>query len=424
MRLQCRWRCVAPAVLFAITAVGCARPGGEPAADSAVTGPALAATPADLPTGILVALAVLDKNPDGSPKTLPAQLGMLIRSGGEWRWRALDDADSNVYHKAMVYAPPGEAPGVLTLGGTQAVVKLWRGGSSQVLWRADFGGKWSRMREAEVGVIYGDGRGAIAVATDDQGVGAVLHPDGRGGFEVRELDRQRDIVVHEVELGDLDGDGTLEIYATPSEPNKVDGSAQRGSVVRYVPAKGEGRTLVADLGDRHAKEILVADVEGDGKQELYVSIEAVSGGGLEVKRYEAGTDPQAGVVVASIDDTQCRFLVPGDVDGDGKRELVAATFKKGLYLLRPPQAAGGAWTSELIEGDSSGFEHATMVADLDADGRDEVYAASDDDDEIRRYSWDGKGWQQELLTLHLDGKSRFTWNMMPAPVELLPMPAS
>ena len=46
--------------------------------------------------------------------------------------------------------------------------------------------------------------------------------------------------------------------ATPSEPNRLDGgAAQRGEVVRYVPATGEGRVVVADLGDRHAKEILV-----------------------------------------------------------------------------------------------------------------------------------------------------------------------
>ena len=31
--------------------------------------------------------------------------------------------------------------------------------------------------------------------------------------------------------------------------------------------------MVADLGDRHAKEILVGDVDGDGTDELYVSVE-------------------------------------------------------------------------------------------------------------------------------------------------------
>ena len=39
---------------------------------------------------------------------------------------------------------------------------------------------------------------------------------------------------------------------------------ERPLLERYVPAKNEGRKVVADLGDRHATEILVADVDGEG----------------------------------------------------------------------------------------------------------------------------------------------------------------
>ena len=51
--------------------------------------------------------------------------------------------------------------------------------------------------------------------------------------------------------------------------------------MRYVPsAEGAARrrTVVADLGTRHAKEILVEDVDGDGKDELYVAVEALMAG--------------------------------------------------------------------------------------------------------------------------------------------------
>ena len=58
--------------------------------------------------------------------------------------------------------------------------------------------------------------------------------------------------VHEIEIGDVDGDGVLEVYATPSEPNRLDGKPQSGVVVRYIPAKGEGRVVVADLGKRQS----------------------------------------------------------------------------------------------------------------------------------------------------------------------------
>ena len=121
------------------------------------------------------------------------------------------------------------------------------------------------------------------------------------------------------------------------------GSEQSGQVVRYVPAKGEGRVVVADLGTRHAKEILVDDVDGDGTDELYVVVEGklVKGSktqlehGIEVRRYDADTDPTAGHVIARLDDRLCRFVTPGDVDGDGQREMVIAAFSKGVWLARP-----------------------------------------------------------------------------------------
>jgi hypothetical protein len=358
-------------------------------------------------------MAVLGQNEDGSPKPLPARAGILTREGGKWRYRFIEDKESNVFHKAMAYG----SEGLLTLGGSKAAVKLWRpDGKTETLWEADFGGKFSRMRDAEVGDIYGDGKLSIAVGTHDQGVVALLRPDGTGKFAVQELDRAPETIVHEIELGDLNGDGDLEIYATPTPPNKLDGTEQPGKVVRYVPAAGEGPVEVADLGTRHAKEILVSDVDGDGRDELYVSVEAVSGGTVEIRRYDEDTDPKAENVVVRLDDKLCRFLTAGDVDGNGTKEIVAATHKRGLFLLRP----GSPWKVDLIASDSSGFEHAAILADLDADGRDELYVASDDQGEVRRYDWTADGWKKEVLVKFDDKLGRFTWNVMTVPVSLLP----
>ena len=366
---------------------------------------------------LLLSVSVFATNEDGSPKPLPARMAILTPDGSGWSHRFIEDPDSNVFHKAMVYRGGG-TEGILTLGGTQAAVKLWRpDSSSDTLWEADFGGEFSRMRDAEVGDIYGDGSAAIAVATHDQGVVAVLRPDGSGGFSMDQLDAMPDTIVHEIELGDLDGDGTIEIYATPSAPNEVDGTPQQGAVVRYVPATGEGPVVVADLGTRHAKEILVADVDGDGRDELYVSVEAVSGGQVEIRRYDADTDPAARRVIATLDDRLCRFLTVGDVDGDGVLEIVAATHRAGLWLLR---RAGDEWETALIAADSSSFEHATILLDLDGDGRDELYVASDDQGQVRRYTWENDAWQREIILEYADGFPRFTWNIMSAPVALLP----
>jgi hypothetical protein len=267
--------------------------------------------------------------------------------------------------------------------------------------------------------LFGDGKIALAVATHDQGVVAVLRPNDRGHWDVTELDRKPDTFVHEIELGDLDGDDVREIYATPSAPNKLDGTPQPGEVVRFVPGKGEGRTLVADLGMRHAKEILVGDVDGDGRDELYVSIEAAEGGNLEIKRYDAGTDPKAGAVVVTLADPMCRFLTAGDLDGDGKQEMVIAAKDTGLWLARPGADPKSAWTTESIDTDSKGFEHAALLADLDGDGVDELYAANDKAKQVNRYVWvEGKPVRETIYT-STSPNAVLTWNLMPVPVELV-----
>jgi hypothetical protein len=369
-----------------------------------------------LPNGLLLALAVLDKDEAGKPLPQPAQTGILTRTESGWSYQQIDDPDSNVFHKAMVYES-----GILTLGGTQAILKLWRKGApAEVLWQKDFGGKFSRMRDAEIADIYGDGSSTIAVATHDQGVVAVVKPNASGEYEAVELDQQADTFVHEIEIGDLDGDGTLEIYTTPSEPNRFDGTPQPGKVVRYVPANDEGGTVAADLGDRHAKEILVDDVDGDGTDELYVAVEAVTGGQVEIRRFDADTDPTRGAMIAELPDRLCRFLTAGDIDGDGKKEMVAATHKSGLWLLKPGVDAKAKWAVESIDKDSSGFEHASILADLDGDGVDELYVASDDHKEVRRYVWEGGKSEREVIHTYPESLSVFTWNIMPVPVEIIP----
>ena len=351
------------------------KPGAPPAP------PLAPPTARDLPRGLLLALSTFRDGADGKPVP-QSELVILTRAGGAWNAVSVSDPDSNVFHKAMVVDLPGAGPSLVTLGGMQAAIKRWQKGDGglapvETLWQAKFGGAFDRMRDAEAGDLFDDGKQALAVATHDQGVVAVVRAKQDGGWTATELDRKPDTFVHEIELGDLDGDGVREIYATPSAPNKLDGTPQPGEVVRFVPGKSEGRAVVADLGLRHAKEILADDVDGDGRDELYVSVEAAEGGSLEVRRYEAGTDPKAGAVVVTLADPMCRFLTAGDVDGDGKKEMVIAAKDTGLWLARPGAEARSAWPTESIDADSRGFEHAALLTDLDGDGTDELYVAND-----------------------------------------------
>jgi hypothetical protein len=142
--------------------------------------------------------------------------------------------------------------------------------------------------------------------------------------------------------------------------------------------------------------------------------------GVEVRRYEAGTPPLEGVVIAEVRDRLARFLTVGDVEGDGRRELVLAAFSSGLWLLRPGEDPMAPWRVESIDRDSGGFEHAALLSDLDGDGKDELYVASDKHKQVRRYAWDGARLAREVIYRRPDDRAVFTWNIMPVPLELVP----
>jgi hypothetical protein len=107
------------------------------------------------------------------------------------------------------------------------------------------------------------------------------------------------------------------------------------------------------------------------------------------------------------------------VDGDGKPEMVVAAKDTGLWLLRPGAEAKAAWRSQLIDSKSKGFEHAALLTDLDGDGVAELYVASDEHKQVRRYAWDGQRLAREIIHERHDPLPVLTWNIAPAPLSLL-----
>jgi len=367
---------------------------------------------------VLLAQAWFMKDANGKPKPGPARIQIWQQTPEGWQASILEDGDSNVFHKIIVQ-PDGS---LLTIGAEEAALKRWTYAdgkwSDDLLWTKEWGGKFNRIRDIEIGDVDNDGKDEYVMATHDGGVVAVYNPpeDGKAA-EVIELDARPDTFVHEIEIGDVDGDGKLEFFATPSDRNKANQS-QQGHLQMY---KWDGTTYqsttIDPMGETHAKEILVVDIDKDGKDDLFSVLEAETGPNkeivapVEIRRYTLQPDGTfTHSVVATINDRQTRFLVPGDFDGDGDIELVAAAMKTGLYFIDPHEEDGETkWTIKRFDSASSGFEHATWAADLDGDGKLELYVAGDDQRELKKYVWNDKKQTFDGTLLARLNKDTITW---------------
>jgi len=347
-----------------------------------------------------------------------AKLVLVYHTSKGWKTESIEDPESNVFHKATPFDK-----GILTIGANAAALKLWskvnNTWQAKTLWKTSFGGEQNRLRDIEIGDVTGDGKDDLVIATHDQGVVAVLQSKGEN-WEVTELNRFPQTFVHEIEIGDVNGDGIKEFFATPSAPNKVDGTPQPGKIIMFhYNGKTFKSSVVEEFPKRHVKEILVADVERSGHPDLFAVLEAemTKVGGeqqivdtVKIKRYHFDKGKFASDIVESLPDVFCRFLNCGDVNGDGKIDLIASTFKSGIWFLKRDK---NTWHKELIDKNSSGFEHATLVSDLDGDGLSEIYVAADDQGALRKYQWNGEKFKREDLLSLPEGNITFSLNALP-----------
>lgn len=358
---------------------------------------------------IMLAQAQFDYQKDESGKERPipgaARLVIFRNVDGKWNEDLLEDPDSNVFHKAIAFKPPVGEPGILTIGAGKALVKIWRRSAdqwtSETLWNPTFGGKFDRLRDIEIADLTGDGFDDLAIVTHDQGVVAVLVWSGTA-YEPLELTRLPNTFVHEVEIGDVDGDGLKELFTTPSLPNKLDGSVQPGEIDMFKYVNGKWvQSKVDTLESRHAKEVLCVTLDSEKNAVLFASLEGEKIGGpdagdttrIRLYRYVDGAFTHSDIT--SLPGRLCRFLNYGDTDGDGKRELIASTKGDGIFKITPVE--GTQWPASLIASETSGFEHATFLADLNADNRQEIVVASDDQREMRIYQWDGTRYTKSVI---------------------------
>jgi hypothetical protein len=191
-----------------------------------------------------------------------------------------------------------------------------------------------------------------------------------------------------IALADLDGDGKPDVVTiNQSDINRKVSILRNVSTVGSISFATEVDLAGADTGEKLA----VGDLDGDGKPDVVAG--SYIGQTVSVYRNAsiAGsitTNSFAAPVVFAVGG-RVHTVAIGDLDGDGKPDLAAVTeLPSKLSLFRNTSTPGSFTTSSLgtrIDFASGNNAVGVAIADLDGDGRPDLAAGNFDDNTVGIY---------------------------------------
>jgi putative cell wall-binding protein len=336
--------------------------------------------------------ALADVDGDGRPELFIGVGGDQERTGAVYSF-ATDDghvrfrralADNDFPSGAPVHSSPAIADvngdGALDVAiGALGVRSLWalRGSDGTPLTGRDlFYWDDTIFSTPAVADVNGDGVSDVVVGGDSSPGPPVDHRGGMvravsgSGQSLWEF-RTNDIVRSSPAIGDVDGDGRLEVvFGGGDYWHGSDGSA----VFALDAATGALRWRRDTNGITNASPAL-ADIDGDGDLDVAMGTfnsasRGINGGSVYALDGRDGRDLK-GFPVASGGGVVLGGIVTVDADGDGGQDLVVPT---GAYLSVFSGKSGDRLFN-LAEGDGVGFQNSAAVADVDGNGKLDIIGA-------------------------------------------------
>ncbi len=181
--------------------------------------------------------------------------------------------------------------------------------------------------------------------------------------------------------GDLDGDGKSEIVTANYNDNTV--SVLYNNTGGQINGSSFSTRINFAVGT-NPYAVAIGDVDGDGKPDLVVANYGASTVSV-LRNMTAGGGISPGSFAPKVDFSVGNFTYPiavaiGDIDGDGKPEVLAAnSLANNLAVLRNTSTPGSitaASFAPLVDFATGASPHSVAIGDIDGDYRPDVVTAN------------------------------------------------
>ncbi len=302
-----------------------------------------------------------------------------IVGGGRW----FKHEDGNKYSVEVIDALESftrTAAGQLVKGGRPEVVLVIGDGVGRLKWYEYLEDRWvgrdltghdiDHGHSLQVADIDGDGNLDIFCAemnldlSNPDAASRVFLGDGKGDFTTTVV--SRGFGNHESRLGDLDGDGDLDILGKPYnwQTPRLDIWLNQSRAALTEAGIPFEHVIIDDHGPENPHTKTIGDINGDG----YVDALAAGSSGGPLYWYESPAMSRH--LIAPSGTWSCDAEV-ADVDGDGDNDLIISEYYQKNRLewyenaRTTADSAGERWKLHIIGAPRA---HDIEVADLDADG--------------------------------------------------------
>ncbi|MGW4212521.1 FG-GAP-like repeat-containing protein [Lentzea sp. NPDC004789] len=175
-------------------------------------------------------------------------------------------------------------------------------------------------------------------------------------------------------LADLNGDGNADLLRVNS-----DGSMTAWQNKDALSGSWATPVTVGNAGGGDATRVRLADLNGDGKADLVVVNTDGSMTAWQNNGVLAGGSWAAPVTVGNVGTTDQSRVRFGDLNGDGRDDLIRVNADGSLTAWQNNNALGGSWAAPVTVGNVGTTEQSRVrFGDLNADGRDDLIRVNAD----------------------------------------------